>query len=142
MKESAQAAMSYARAHAAAYRIPQDFFSSHDMHIHIPEGSIPKDGPSEGVTLTSALISACTGRPLNKSIAMTGEITLSGNVLAVGGIREKVIAAHREQVRTIILPRPNEKDLAEIPKVLRRDISFIFVDRLTDVLDRAFAPQK
>ncbi|MBZ5494844.1 MAG: endopeptidase La [Acidobacteriia bacterium] len=138
MKESAQAAMSYTRAHAAKYGIPQDFFSAHDFHIHIPEGSIPKDGPSAGVTLTSALISACTGRPLNKSIAMTGEITLSGNVLPVGGIKEKVLAAHREQVSTVILPRPNKKDLEEIPKEVRRDLQVILVDRLTEVLQRAF----
>jgi ATP-dependent Lon protease len=137
MKESAQAALSYTRAHAARYGIPKDFFSSHDFHIHIPEGSIPKDGPSAGVTMTSALVSACTGRPLNKSIAMTGEITLNGNVLPVGGIKEKVLAAHREQVPILILPRPNKKDLEEIPRELRRDLKVIFVDRLTDVLERA-----
>jgi ATP-dependent Lon protease len=138
MKESAQAALSYIRAHAATYGIPKDFFSSHDFHIHIPEGSIPKDGPSAGVTMTSALVSACTGRRLNKSIAMTGEITLNGNVLPVGGIKEKVLAAHREQVPILILPRPNKKDLEEIPRELRRDLKVIFVDRLTDVLQRAF----
>jgi ATP-dependent Lon protease len=138
MKESAQAALSYTRAHASTYGIPEDFFSTHDFHIHIPEGSIPKDGPSAGVTLTSALVSACTGRPLNKSIAMTGEITLSGNVLPVGGIKEKVLAAHREKVDTVILPRPNKKDLAEIPKELRREFKVIFVDRLTEVLKLAF----
>jgi ATP-dependent Lon protease len=142
MKESAQAALSYARAHAAAYKIAKNFFSEHDLHVHIPEGAIPKDGPSAGVTMTTALISACTGRPLNKEIAMTGEITLSGNVLPVGGIKEKVIAAHREQIRTVILPRQNEKDLAEIPKDLRRDIHVILVDRMTDVLERAFVRPK
>lgn len=134
MKESAQAAMSYTRAHAASYNIPLDFFSSHDFHIHIPAGSIPKDGPSAGVTLTSALVSACTGRPLNKSIAMTGEITLSGNVLPVGGIKEKVLAAHREKVDTVILPRRNKKDLEEIPKEVRQEFKVILVDRLTEVL--------
>jgi ATP-dependent Lon protease len=134
MKESAQAAMSYTRAHAATYGIEQDFFSAHDFHIHIPAGSIPKDGPSAGVTLTAALVSACTGRPLNKSIAMTGEITLSGNVLPVGGIKEKVLAAHREEVRTVILPRRNKKDLEEIPKEVRQEFKAILVDRLTEVL--------
>ncbi len=134
MKESAQAAMSYTRAHAATYSIPEGFFSSHDFHIHIPAGSIPKDGPSAGVTLTSALVSACTGRPLNKSIAMTGEITLSGNVLPVGGIKEKVLAAHREKVDTVILPRRNKKDLEEIPKEVRQEFKVILVDRLTEVL--------
>ncbi len=138
MKESAQAALSYTRAHAGEYGIKQDYFASHDFHIHIPEGAIPKDGPSAGVTLTSALVSACTGRALNKSIAMTGEITLSGNVLPVGGIKEKVLAAHREQVGIVILPRPNKKDLEEIPKELRHKLKVILVDRLTEVLDRAF----
>ncbi len=137
MKESAQAALSYTRAHARAYGIQDDFFSSHDFHIHIPEGAIPKDGPSAGVTLTAALFSACTGRPVNKSIAMTGEITLSGNVLPVGGIREKVLAAHREKIRIVILPRPNKKDLGEIPKELRRDFKVILVDRMTEVLKHA-----
>jgi ATP-dependent Lon protease len=136
MKESAQAAMSYTRAHAEDYGIPADFFGTHDFHIHIPEGSIPKDGPSAGVTLTCALVSACTRRPVDKAIAMTGEITLSGNVLPVGGIKEKVIAAHREQVSTVILPRPNKKDLEEIPRELRRQIKVVLVDRLTEVLER------
>jgi len=139
MKESAQAALSYTRSHAAEYGISQDFFAAHDFHIHIPEGSIPKDGPSAGVALTSSLVSACTGRPLSKSIAMTGEITLSGNVLPVGGIREKVLAAHREQVNTVMLPRSNRKDLEEIPRELRQKIQVILVDRLEEVLLRAFA---
>jgi ATP-dependent Lon protease len=138
MKESAQAALSYTRAHAGDYGIKQDYFSSHDFHIHIPAGSIPKDGPSAGVTLTSALMSACTGRPLNKSIAMTGEITLSGNVLPVGGIKEKVLAAHREHVGIVILPRRNKRDLDEIPRELRQSLKFILVDRLKEVLQRAF----
>jgi ATP-dependent Lon protease len=138
MKESAQAALSYTRAHAGEYGIKEEFFSSHDFHIHIPEGAIPKDGPSAGVTLTAALISACTGRPVNKSLAMTGEITLSGNVLPVGGVKEKVLAAHRENVSIVMLPRQNKKDLEEIPRDLRRKLKVIFVDRLTDVLRHAF----
>ena len=137
MKESAQAALSYARAHAVEYNIDRDFFSSHDFHIHIPEGSIPKDGPSAGITLASALVSACTGRPVDKSIAMTGEITLRGDVLPVGGIKEKVLAAHRGQVNTVMLPRQNKKDLGEIPKELRQHIKVILVDKMTDVLKRA-----
>ncbi len=137
MKESAQAALSYTRAHAGEYRIREDFFSSHDFHIHIPEGAIPKDGPSAGVTLTVALISACTGRPVDKSIAMTGEITLRGNVLPVGGIKEKVLAAHRENVNVVMLPRPNKKDLEEIPRDLRRKLKLVYVDRLSDVLRHA-----
>jgi ATP-dependent Lon protease len=137
MKESAQAAMSYTRAHASSYGIPQDFFSSHDFHIHIPAGSIPKDGPSAGVTLTAALVSACAGRRIKKSIAMTGEITLSGNVLPVGGIKEKVLAAHREKIPTVILPRRNQKDLEEIPKGVRQEFTVLLVDRLTEVLELA-----
>ena len=139
MKESAHAALSYARAHAREYGITDDFFACHDFHIHIPEGSIPKDGPSAGVTLTSALISACTGRPIHKSIAMTGEITLRGDILPVGGIKEKVLAAHRGQVRTVMIPRPNRKDLQEIPKQLRKEMEVILVDKVTDVLRQALA---
>ncbi len=137
MKESAQAALSYARAHASQYGIRTDFFGSHDFHIHIPEGAIPKDGPSAGVTLASALISACTGRPIHRNIAMTGEITLRGEVLPVGGIKEKVLAAHRNQLRTVMLPRPNNQDLREIPRELRREIKVILVDKVNDVLKRA-----
>ncbi len=135
MKESAQAALSYTRVHAGKYGVQQDFFSTHDFHIHIPEGAIPKDGPSAGVTLTAALFSACTRRPVNSAIAMTGEITLSGNVLPVGGIKEKVLAAHREQLRIIVLPRPNKKDLEEIPKELRRELKLVLVDRIHEVLE-------
>jgi ATP-dependent Lon protease len=137
MKESAQAALSYARAHAAAYSIEDDFFASHDFHVHIPEGAIPKDGPSAGITLASALMSACTGRPVRRSVAMTGEITLRGDVLPVGGVKEKVLAAHRSQVRTVLLPRLNKKDLVEIPKELRREIEVLLVDKVTQVLKRA-----
>jgi len=139
MKESAHAALSYARAHAKEYGIPDDFFASHDFHIHIPEGAIPKDGPSAGITLASALISACTGRPVHKTIAMTGEITLRGEVLPVGGIKEKVLAAHRGQVHTVMIPRTNRKDLHDIPKQLRQEIDVVFIDRVTDVLRRALA---
>jgi ATP-dependent Lon protease len=137
MKESAHAALSYARAHAHEYHIEDAFFSSHDFHIHIPEGAIPKDGPSAGVTLTAALISACTGRPIYKNIAMTGEITLRGDILPVGGVKEKVLAAHRGQVRTVIIPRPNQKDLHDIPVQLRKEMKLILVDKVDEVLRRA-----
>jgi ATP-dependent Lon protease len=139
MKESAHAALSYARAHAKEYGISDEFFAYHDFHIHIPEGAIPKDGPSAGITLASALVSACTGRPVHKSIAMTGEITLRGDVLPVGGIKEKVLAAHRCHVRTVMIPRPNRRDLQEIPKDLRKEVEIILVDKVTDVLRRALA---
>jgi ATP-dependent Lon protease len=137
MKESAHAALSYARAHAGEYQIADNFFASHDFHIHIPEGAIPKDGPSAGITLATALISACTGRRIHKNIAMTGEITLRGDILPVGGVKEKVLAAHRGQVRTIIIPRPNQKDLLDIPPQLRKEMKIILVDKVAEVLRRA-----
>lgn len=137
MRESAQAALSYARAHAPEYGIDDSFFSCHDFHIHMPEGSIPKDGPSAGVTLASALVSACTMRPVRRNIAMTGEITLRGDILPVGGIKEKFLAAKRGRVSTIILPRRNAKDLDEVPKELRKKLRVVLVDKVTDVLKRA-----
>jgi ATP-dependent Lon protease len=137
MKESAHAALSYARAHAHEYGIPDDFFSSHDIHIHIPEGAIPKDGPSAGITLASALVSACTGHPVRKNIAMTGEITLRGDILPVGGVKEKVLAAHRARVRTVMIPKVNKKDLLDIPKQLRQEMNIILVKKVKDVLHHA-----
>jgi ATP-dependent Lon protease len=139
MKESAHAALSYARAHSREYGIPDEFFAMHDFHIHIPEGAIPKDGPSAGVTLAAALISACTGRPIHKNIAMTGEITLRGDILPVGGVKEKVLAAHRSRLHTILIPRPNNKDLQEVPKQLRKEMEVVLVDKVNDVLRRALA---
>jgi ATP-dependent Lon protease len=137
MKESAQAALSFARARASEYGVSEDFFTSHDFHIHIPEGAIPKDGPSAGITLAVSLVSACTGRRVRRDIALTGEITLRGDVLPIGGVKEKVLAAHRHRIRTIMLPRQNEKDLEEIPRELRRDLKLILVDRMTEVLRHA-----
>jgi len=137
MQESAHAALSYARAHAAEYGIEDRFFATHDIHIHIPEGAIPKDGPSAGVTLAAALVSVCTGRPVRRSVAMTGEITLRGDVLPVGGVREKVLAAHLAHVATVLVPRSNLKDLHEVPKRLRDGIDIVPVRRVKDVLARA-----
>jgi ATP-dependent Lon protease len=137
MQESAHAALSYARAHAAEYGIDDGFFANHDIHIHIPEGAIPKDGPSAGVTLAAALVSVCTGRPVRKSVAMTGEITLRGDILPVGGVREKILAAHLAHVATVLIPRANLKDLHEIPKRLRDGIDIVPVRRVQDVLARA-----
>ncbi len=134
MKESAQAALSYARAHAAEYGLQEDFFSSRDFHIHIPAGAIPKDGPSAGIALAAALLSACTSRPVDRTMAMTGEITLRGDILPVGGIKEKVLAAHRGQIKTVLLPRANKKDLQEVPRELRKDMKVILVDRMPAVL--------
>ncbi len=137
MKESAQAAMSYARAHAAEFGIDSRMFYQNDFHIHIPEGAIPKDGPSAGVTMATAFISICTNNKVRCDVAMTGEITLRGNVLPVGGIKEKVLAARRAGVKTMIMPAANKKDLIEIPKKVISDMKFIFVEDVKEVLRRA-----
>jgi ATP-dependent Lon protease len=134
MKESAQAAVSYARAHARKLGIEEDFYQKLDIHIHVPAGAIPKDGPSAGITVATALISALTKRPVSRDVAMTGEITLRGRVLPIGGLKEKSLAAFRAGIKTIILPERNEKDLDEIPKVLRRRLRWIVVKNMSDVL--------
>jgi len=138
MKESARAALSYTKAKAEELGIGKFDFAKHDIHIHIPEGAIPKDGPSAGVTIASALISAVTGTPIRKEIAMTGEITLRGTILPVGGIKEKVLAARRLGIKKIIMPRQNEKDLVEIQEELRRGMSFILVSHIDEVIKEAF----
>jgi ATP-dependent Lon protease len=137
MKESAQAALSFARANAKELGIEGKLFSQNDFHIHIPEGAIPKDGPSAGVTIATSLISICTNRKAKWDVAMTGEITLTGNVLPVGGIKEKVLAAQRAGVKKFILPLPNKKDLIDIPKNITKDIKFIFVKDIGEVLKEA-----
>ena len=134
MKESATAALSFIRSNTERLKIPEDFFDKHDIHIHVPAGAIPKDGPSAGVTMLSALTSLITNRTLRKDMAMTGEITLRGQVLPVGGIKEKVLAAHRAGIKTIILPEQNKKDLEDIPKKVQKDIEFHFVSKMLNVL--------
>ncbi len=142
MRESAQAALTYARSQFDALGIDPSQFERQDIHIHLPEGAVPKDGPSAGVTLAVALISAYTGRPIRRDVAMTGEITLRGRVLPVGGVREKALAARRAGIRTFILPRKSERDLLDIPQHLRQDVRFVLVDRIEDVLAEALAPAK
>ena len=142
MKESATAALSFARSNASTLGIDEDFFANHDIHIHVPAGAIPKDGPSAGVTLLSALTSLLTNTRIRKDLAMTGEITLRGQVLPVGGIKEKVLAAHRAGIKTIILPDWNRKDLEDIPKNVEKDIRFHFADKMMDVLDIALQDSK
>jgi ATP-dependent Lon protease len=137
MKESAQAAMSYIRSRADRLGIAPDFFDKSDIHVHVPAGAIPKDGPSAGVTMASSLASLLTGRPVRSDVAMTGEITLRGKVLPVGGIKEKVLAARRAGIRTVILPRRNESDLEDIPPELRGEMHIIFADSIDDVLAHA-----
>jgi ATP-dependent Lon protease len=140
MKESAQAALSYARSHAARYGIPDSFFAGHDLHVHVPEGAIPKDGPSAGITMATALISVATGRPVRRSLAMTGEITLRGNVLPIGGLKEKMLAARRAGLTAIVCPRLNQKELDEVPAHLKRGLSMHLVDEVDEVLALALLP--
>ena len=137
MKESATAALSFIRSNAVKLGIAEDFFDQQDLHIHVPAGAIPKDGPSAGVTMLTALTSLLTGKLIHKDLAMTGEITLRGQVLPVGGIKEKVLAAHRAGIKTVILPSWNRKDLEDIPKKVQKDIEFHFADRMMDVLNIA-----
>ncbi len=138
MKESATAALSFIRSNAETIGIPDDYFEKHDIHIHVPAGAIPKDGPSAGVTMLTALTSLLTHKTINKDLAMTGEITLRGQVLPVGGIKEKVLAAHRAGIKAIIIPKWNEKDLEDIPKEIKEKIRFYPVERMQDVLKIAF----
>ncbi|MBM2837880.1 MAG: ATP-dependent proteinase, Serine peptidase, family [Deltaproteobacteria bacterium] len=142
MKESAQAALSYARSKAGEFNIPEDFYEKNDIHIHVPAGAIPKDGPSAGVTMATSLISALTKIPVSKDVAMTGEITLIGRVLPIGGLKEKALAALMAGIKTIIIPSRNKKDLEDIPKELRKKITFIFADHIDDVLKVALLKQK
>ncbi|MGI8588318.1 MAG: endopeptidase La [Chloroflexia bacterium] len=141
MQESARAALSYARARAVALGIDPDFQESTDLHIHLPEGAIPKDGPSAGITIAGALISALTRRPLRHDTAMTGEITLRGRVLPIGGLKEKVLAARRAGMRRVIAPSENRRDLLELPRNVRRELEFLWVDNMDQVLDAILAPQ-
>ena len=134
MQESAQAALSYARAHAQQIGIQGRDFDKLDIHIHVPEGAIPKDGPSAGVTMAVALISALSGRPARHEVGMTGEITLRGRILPIGGVREKVMAAHRAGLKVLVLPKRNEKDLIDIPRRIRREMQFVLVERMDEVL--------
>ena len=137
MKESARAAISYIRAHAKKYGIDDEKFETTDIHVHVPEGATPKDGPSAGITMATAILSAFTGKPVKKSVAMTGEITLRGNVLPIGGLKEKALAAYRQGIKTIIIPTANKKDVSEIPQEIRKDINFITADSVEKVFETA-----
>ena len=142
MKESAKAAVTYVRAHAVKYGIEPDFYKSKDLHIHVPEGAVPKDGPSAGVTMTTALVSALSGRAVRGTVAMTGEVTLGGRVLAIGGLREKTMAAYRAGISTVVIPKENEPDLAEIDPKVRDLLTFVPASEMDAVLDTALVPEQ
>ena len=137
MKESAKAAYSYVRAHMKELGIKDEFYSKKDIHIHAPEGAVPKDGPSAGVTMTTALVSALTGKKVKHNVAMTGEITLTGKVLAIGGLKEKCLAARRVGIDTVIVPKENEKDVIKLPKIVKDSLNIILADKIDDVLENA-----
>ena len=137
MKESARAAYSYVRAHMKELGIKDEFYSKKDIHIHAPEGAVPKDGPSAGVTMTTALVSALTGKKVKHNVAMTGEITLTGKVLAIGGLKEKCLAARRVGIDTVIVPKENEKDVIKLPKIVKDSLNIILADKIDDVLENA-----
>ena len=137
MKESANIAVSYVRSIASSYGIASDFYKTKDIHIHFPEGAVPKDGPSAGVTMVTALVSALTGRKVKRDVAMTGEISLRGRVLAIGGLKEKTMAAYSAGITTVLVPKDNEKDLDDLDPVARENLNFIFCRSAEDVLGAA-----
>ena len=137
MKESATVAVGYVKLHAKEYGIDPVMFEKQDIQIHVPEGAVPKDGPSAGITLTTAVISALTNKPVYSDLAMTGEVTLRGNVLAIGGIKEKSMAAHRSGIQRIVMPKTNVKDMDEIPQIVKDNITFIPVETVDQVIEAA-----
>ena len=137
MKESAHAALSYIRANAEKLGVAGDFYKTKDIHVHFPEGAVPKDGPSAGVTVCTAMVSALTGTTVRRDVAMTGEISLRGRVMAIGGLKEKTMAALRHGISTVIIPRDNERDLEEIDQRVRKQLNFILASQIDTVLDAA-----
>jgi ATP-dependent Lon protease len=137
MKESAEAAFSWVRAHSDELKLDRDFYQQKDIHIHVPEGAVPKDGPSAGVTMTTALVSALTGTPVRQNVAMTGEITLRGRVLPIGGLKEKTMAAYRAGIRTLVIPEENQKDLEKIPEHVLEQFKVVKVSDVKEVLKTA-----
>ncbi len=137
MQESAKAAISYIRSHCKTLGVDENFYKEKDLHIHIPEGAVPKDGPSAGITMCISVISALTGRPVRKDVAMTGEITLRGSILPVGGIKEKVLAAHRMGIRKVLLPVDCKPDLDELPATVRDSMEFVLISTVSDAVKEA-----
>jgi ATP-dependent Lon protease len=140
MQESASAAHSWARAHAPPLGLDPAWFSAHDVHVHVPAGAVPKDGPSAGVTIATAIVSLAGGRSVSDDVAMTGELTLTGQVLAIGGVKEKVLAAQRAGVHTVVLPRENEPDVEDLPDEARKGMDFVLADTIDEVLATALEP--
>ena len=138
MKESAQAGISYIRSVSKEYKIPKEFFKENDIHIHIPEGAVPKDGPSAGVTMTTAMLSAITKRKVRANVAMTGEITLRGRVLPIGGLKEKTLAAKNAGIKTVLVPKKNQKDMDEIEDEIKQGLSIVYMETIKDALNAAF----
>jgi ATP-dependent Lon protease len=138
MQESAQAALSWVRAHAQQLGLDPEWFREHDVHLHVPAGAVPKDGPSAGITIATAIASLVRSQPVSDDVGMTGEITLTGQVLPIGGIREKSLAAQRAGLKRVIMPRENEPDLAELPAETKRELEFVLVDSIDQVFDAAF----
>lgn len=137
MKESCTAAMSYVRSRGPLFALDKEYFAEIDVHIHVPEGAIPKDGPSAGIAITTSIVSAISRIPVKKTVAMTGEVTLRGRVLAIGGLKEKLLAAHRAGIKMAIIPKENEKDLRDIPKEVLKDVKILMVDHVDQVLVNA-----
>ena len=137
MKESTEIALDYIKANASKFKIDMKFFEENDIHIHVPEGAVPKDGPSAGVTITTALVSAITGKAVRSDIAMTGEVTLRGNVLPIGGLKEKSLAAHRSGISTIFIPKGNVKDLDDIPQAVKDTVRYVPVEKVDQIIKEA-----
>ena len=142
MKESARTAISYVRSQSKEYKIDSEFFAKNDIHIHIPEGAVPKDGPSAGITMATAILSAVTGIPVRADVAMTGEITLRGRVLAIGGLKEKLLAAKQAGITTVLVPEENKADIAEIQEEIKEGMELIYVKSMPEVLKVALARAK
>jgi ATP-dependent Lon protease len=138
MQESAQAALSWVRAHTAQLGLDANWFTEHDVHLHVPAGAVPKDGPSAGITMATAIASLVRNQPVSEEVGMTGEITLTGQVLPIGGLREKALAAQRAGLKRVIIPKDNEPDLAELPAETRRELEFVPVSSIDEVLEAAF----
>ncbi len=139
MQESAKAALSWVRAHSEAWGVPAEYYKTHDIHIHVPEGAVPKDGPSAGVAMATALVSALTATPVRQNVAMTGEITLRGRVLPIGGLKEKLLAAYRAGLTLALIPRENQKDLEEVPESVLLKVRVVPVEKIDEVLAHALA---